>query len=308
MQEHQTKRFSRVLNFGSMNIDYVYQVDHFLRKGETLSSSGRAIYAGGKGLNQSIALSRAGLQVYHAGSIGKEGTILLDELARAQVDTSNIRILEDVPSGHTVIQNDKEGDNCILLFGGANMQIEKEQVDEVVAQFGEGDLCVLQNEVSNLAYIMEACKKQGMTIVLNPSPINETIRELPLETVSYFFVNEIEAAELSGCDPQDEEALADGMLARFPQARVILTLGEKGALYLSGEERVRQASYPVRAVDTTAAGDTFTGYFLAGTAEGMSPREALDLAARAAAISVTRAGAAPSIPLRSEVDAQKEQA
>ena len=292
----------KVLNFGSLNIDYVYRVPHFVQRGETLLSSGRGIYSGGKGLNQSVALARAGLKVFHAGCIGEEGTLLLDALRAADVDTTFVRVKSDVPSGHTIIQNAEDGDNCILLFGGANQSITKEQIDETLAHFEAGDYLVLQNEINLLEYVMLRAHEKGMRVVLNPSPMDEKILALPLETVSFFFVNEVEASQLTGVSREDAEALSDALAEKFPHARVILTLGTNGSRYICGEERVTQEAFPVQAVDTTAAGDTFSGFFLAGFIEGKTPKEALELAARASAVCVTRQGAAPSIPTREEAD------
>ena len=292
----------KVLNFGSLNIDYVYRVPHFVQRGETLFSTERNIFSGGKGLNQSVALSRAGLDVYHAGCIGTEGTLLTEELHRAGVDTTYVRVLEEVPSGHTVIQNAEDGDNCILLFGGANQEITTEQIDETLKGFAAGDYLVLQNEINNLAYLMLKAHEQGMKVVLNPSPMNEEILKLPLHTVSVFFVNEIEASQLTGVAADDADRLVTALREHFPDARVVLTLGANGSRYLDGDAVISQNVFPVQAVDTTAAGDTFTGFFLAGIIEGKAPDKALELAARAAAISVTRQGAAPSIPTREEVE------
>lgn len=292
----------KVLNFGSMNIDYVYRVPHFVGRGETLFSTERNIFSGGKGVNQSVALARAGLIVYHAGCIGKEGTLLLDALRDAGVDTTCVRVLADVPTGHTVIQNAEDGDNCILLFGGANREIAKDQVDETLKMFEEGDYLVLQNEINNLAFIMEKAHEKGMKVVLNPSPMDEDVLKLPLHTVSYFFVNEIEASQLTGVAADDADGLVSALRERFPDAKVVLTLGANGSRFINGDEVFSQDIFPVRAVDTTAAGDTFTGFFLAGITEGKSPDKALELAARASAITVTRPGAAPSIPTREEVE------
>ena len=292
----------KILNFGSLNLDYVYRVPHFVQRGETLLASERTVFPGGKGLNQSVALSRAGLNVFHAGCIGEEGTLLLDTLRAAGVDTSCVRIKSDVPSGHTVIQNTDDGDNCILLFGGANRSITKEQIDETLAHFEEGDYLVLQNEINMLDYVMVKAHEKGMNVVMNPSPMEESILKLPLETVSFFFVNEIEASQLTGVSKDDCDALIAALQEHFPHARIILTLGTNGSRYIFGEERISQDVYPVQAVDTTAAGDTFTGFFLAGFIEGKTPKEALDLASRASAVSVTRQGAAPSIPTREEAE------
>ena len=125
----------KILSFGSLNIDYVYKVSHFVKKGETLSAEELNVYTGGKGLNQSIALSRAGMETYHAGAIGMDGLFLLDQLKEAGVNTDLVKILEDVRTGNAIIQNDEEGDNGIILFGGANQAISKEQVDEVFEHF-----------------------------------------------------------------------------------------------------------------------------------------------------------------------------
>lgn len=291
----------KVLNFGSLNIDYVYKVDHILQRGETLLSEGRNVFTGGKGLNQSVALGRAGLSVYHAGSIGKGGEFLLEELKSAGVDISHVRILKDIPSGHTVIQNDKDGDNCILLFGGANQAITKEQVDEAISGFGKGDWLVLQNEVNELGYIMERAHGQGMKILLNPSPMNEVILALPLQYVDLFMLNEIEAGQITGVQSEDRDVLAEALLKKFPESRFVLTLGSHGSVYIDKNQKVEQEIYKVKTVDTTAAGDTFTGYFLAGILGGKSIKESLDLASRASAITVTGHGAAPSIPTMDQV-------
>lgn len=296
----------KVLNFGSLNIDYVYEVDHIIAKGETLLSRSRNIFTGGKGLNQSVAMGRAGLDVCHAGSIGKEGEFLLDELRKARVNVDYVKKLEDTPSGHTVIQNSDDGDNCILLFGGANQQITKEQIDHTVEHFGEGDCLVLQNEINNLDYVMEKGHERKLKIVLNPSPMDAKIMKLPLQYVNLFFFNEIEASQLCGASPDDEDALIAGIREKFPRADAVLTLGSRGSVFIGRkkdgkEETFRQGIYKVKAIDTTAAGDTFSGYFLAGMAQGMSPAECLNLASCASAITVTGHGAAPSIPQMEQV-------
>ncbi len=296
----------KVLNFGSLNIDYVYRVDHILVKGETESSFSRNIFAGGKGLNQSVALGRAGVNVYHAGCIGEDGRFMVELLNEAGVDTRFVKVLTDSPSGHTVIQNDKEGDNCILLFGGANIRVTKEQVDETLKEFDAGDYLVLQNEISELPYIIEKAHEKGMVIVLNPAPMNENIQRLELSYVDYFILNEIEAAQLTARSSDitrqpDEEELVNALRKEFPSAKTVLTLGAAGSVYIDDKDTIRQGIYEVKPVDTTAAGDTFTGYFLAGMTEGKPVKEALDMAAKASSITVTRPGAAPSIPLRSEL-------
>lgn len=294
----------RVLCFGSLNIDKRYLVDHFVRKGETLSSESYQVFGGGKGLNQSIAMARAGIPVWHAGAVGADGDFLIRMLKEAGVCTEYVRVLDQQCTGHAIIQNDKEGDNCILLYGGANQAVTREHADQVLKDFGEDTILVLQNEISELAYIMKTAHERGIKIVLNPSPMDPKIKELPLEYVDYFILNEVEAAGLTGIKLTAE---ADGVAAalrlreRFPGAAVVLTLGAQGSVYADSETIIRQDAYIVDAVDTTAAGDTFTGYFIAGLLKNSDMREAMDQASRAAALAVMRPGAAPSIPTAEEV-------
>ena len=292
----------KVLCFGSLNIDYTYKVEHFVQKGETISSQSLQVFSGGKGLNQSIALAKAGADTSHAGAIGTDGRFLLEQMEAAGVNTEHVAVLEDVRSGNAIIQNDREGDNCIILYGGANQAITREQADSVIGSFAPGDYIVLQNEINELAYIMEKAHERGMKVILNPSPMDEKIKALPLDYVDYFLLNEVEAGQILETNETDGEILADRLLERFPGAAIVLTLGSKGSIYADGKQKIRQQAYRVKAVDTTAAGDTFTGYFIAETASGQTPEKAMDLASRASAIAVTRAGAAPSIPLRKEVE------
>ena len=268
---------SKILTFGSLNIDYVYSVDHFVQKGETLASSALEIFSGGKGLNQSVALGRAGAEVFHAGAVGPDGQFLLDLLQEAGVDTHLVKRLESVRTGNAIIQRDPEGNNCILLYGGANQAITREQVKESLEGFGAGDYIVLQNEINQMPFLMEQAHAKGMHIVLNPSPMNGRIFEMPLGCVDYLILNEVEAAQILEADTpalgyekaalggeKAGEAMAELLKKKFPRSRIVLTLGEKGAVYCGEETRIRQPAYAVRAMDTTAAGDTFTGYFIAG--------------------------------------------
>lgn len=291
----------KTLCFGSLNIDNVYTVPHFVARGETLAADQLNIFSGGKGLNQSIALSRAGLEVFHAGAIGSDGEFLIRELQEAGVDTRYVRVLPDVRTGHAIIQKNEDGDNCILLNGGANRKITREQIDETLAKFSRGDLLVLQNEISELAYLIGQAKKAGLITVLNPSPMDNTLLPL-IAQVDYIILNEHEAAQFLRTETTEEPAEMVRELVRNDlELTVILTTGKDGSIYAKGSELIRQKAFHVKAVDTTGAGDTFTGYFFAGLMSGMEPGKAMEYASAASAIAVTRMGAAPSIPAKEEV-------
>lgn len=292
----------KVLNFGSLNVDYVYKLPHVVMKGETISSRSLNTYPGGKGLNQSIALGKAGAEVYHAGAIGEDGKFLVDFLNESGVNTKFVKIFSDIKSGHAIIQNDDEGDNCILLYGGANQAITKEQVDETMEEFSAGDYLVLQNEINELKYIVEKAHEKGMQIVLNPSPMNEKITELPLEYINYFLLNEIEVGQILGKQIESPDAIIAELSEVFPKAKIVLTLGGDGSVYSDGVKKVPQHIYKVNTVDTTAAGDTFTGYFIAGEMKGQAIEVSMDMAAKAAAITVSRPGAGVAIPTLKEVE------
>lgn len=294
----------KVLNYGSLNIDYVYSLDHFVKRGETISSDSLDIFPGGKGLNQSLALGRAGAKVFHAGAIGKDGIFLLDLLKNSAINTEYVRVLEGTQTGTAIIQKEKNGDNCIILYSGANHEISEKDIEETFQNFSEGDVLILQNEINAIGRIMEEAHQKGMQIILNPSPMNESIFQLPLEFVHYFILNEIEAAQILKLDlvnVENAENIVRELHQRYPQSKIVLTLGAEGSLYFDGELLLRQNAYKAKVVDTTAAGDTFTGYFVAGILNGDSVKKAMDSATRAAAIAISRMGAAPSIPYAEEV-------
>ncbi|MBR0082178.1 MAG: ribokinase [Clostridia bacterium] len=294
----------RVLVFGSMNIDRTYRVRHLARGGETLTAKSMELFCGGKGFNQAIALARAGAATSFAGAVGTDGSFLLEPLRREGVHLTHVRQTGGV-SGHAVIQVDDAGNNCILILPGANGSITHDDVDAALASYGAGDWLVLQNEISSLDYLLRRGREKGMTVVLNPSPFNEALDGCDFGCVDDLFVNEIEAAAIAGLsDGAPFEAILTAVRAKYPHLNVLLTLGHRGAVF---EDRAGNRSecgvYPVKAVDTTAAGDCFTGYFLAGLIAGEPASDALKTAAIASGISVSRRGASPSIPYRTEVDA-----
>lgn len=288
----------KILNMGSLNNDYVYTVDHMVREGETLAASKREQFCGGKGLNQSIALAKAGVPVFHAGLVGEDGDFLLDACKSNGIDTTYMKKVAG-ESGHTIIQVDKNAQNCILLYGGSNRKFTKEYIDEVLDDFGTGDILLLQNEINMIDYIVDRAYEKGMTIVLNPSPYDENLDAVDMRKISIFLMNEIEAEQITGSS--DSTEVLNRMKERYPDAKVILTLGDKGSIYQGDKEIVHQDIVKVKAVDTTAAGDTFTGYFLAGLYEEKTVEQIMKECAAASAIAVSREGASASIPDKEEV-------
>lgn len=289
---------NKFLNFGSLNRDMVYSVDHTVRPGETTASSKLEFFCGGKGLNQSIALARAGANVFHAGCIGNDGGDLIERLKENGIDTKFVKE-SNRPSGHAVIQVDKNGQNSILLFGGANMQIDDEQISDVLSKFENGDRLFLQNEINNVDRIISAASKKGMEIVFNPSPFGSEILSYPLDRISWFVVNETEAQELTG------ESEADQILSvfseKYPSAKLLLTLGSNGSVCKDGKKIYRQDIFRVPVADTTAAGDTFLGYFFA-LIDSHGIDGALKYASAASAVAVSKNGASSSIPQLNEVE------
>ena len=286
----------KILNFGSLNIDTTLFVDGFAAAGKTISASSMKQSFGGKGLNQSVAMARAGATVFHAGKVGRDGASLRDFLHECGVDVSYVAT-SDKPTGCAMIQVDKRGENCIVVYGGANRDISREYADEVLSHFGAGDMAVLQNEISNVGYIARRAHEKGMTVVLNPSPIDGL--DVDMNDVDILILNENEAEALFGS--ADAEKVAGAAGRKYPKMRVVLTLGERGSRFIGGGETFSVDAVKVNAVDTTGAGDTFTGYFLAGIVGGATTRDAMETASRAAAIAVTRKGAAESVPRREEI-------
>lgn len=289
----------KIVCLGSLNLDHVYQVDHFVRPGETLNSAGYSVGCGGKGLNQSIALARAGAPVMHAGKIGHDGAMLRDTLMRAGVDVSLVTE-GNTPTGHAVIQVDAKGENAILLFGGANREITEVEIDSAL-DAAEGGILLLQNEINSIDLVFRKAHERGIPVAFNFAPFDpEDAKQLPLGLLSYLIVNEIEGAGVAGVE--DPKAILVALKSNYPECRVILTLGKAGSAFLDDDgAMVMLPPYPAEVVDTTSAGDTFIGYLFAGLLEGMALKEAMELATRASAITVSRAGAADSIPFRSEL-------
>lgn len=288
----------KAVNIGSCNIDYVYAMEHFIQPGETKDCIRMTKGCGGKGLNQSIAIAQAGVEVWHAAFIGEEGLFLKEKMAAKGVNTDLVRVGSGA-NGHAIIQVDAGGQNSIILYGGTNRQFTEAFVDEILAACDPGDIIVLQNEINLIPYIIEHAWEKQLRVAFNAAPYGDEIRSYPLEKVEWLIVNEVEGAGLSGAEEPD--AIIAALRRAYPATNILLTLGKEGAIYASDSGQVRVPACRVQAVDTTAAGDTFIGYFLRGIAGGMDVTQTLKMATVASAIAVTRPGAADSVPTYHEV-------
>jgi ribokinase len=284
----------RVYNLGSLNIDRVFRVPHLVRPGETLAASSYAELAGGKGLNQSVALARAGAPVTHIGRVGADGLWLREKLAAEGVDTQFVSVGPGA-TGQAIIQVDDAGENSIVLLAGENTQIVAEEIDQALAQAQLGSWLLVQNETSGVAHAMQIAKRQGLQVAFNPAPCDERVASYPLELVDLLCVNESEAVPFQG-------ALRD----RLRECEVLLTLGAGGAMLQSAAGELHVAAARVPVVDTTAAGDTFLGYFLAARLRNHSDHECLAIANAAAGLCVSRPAAMDSIPKWVEVAAAED--
>ena len=205
----------KILNYGSLNVDHVYSVDHIVKEGETILSDDLNIFCGGKGLNQSIALAKAGVPVYHAGMIGEDGDLLLDACREYGVNTKYLKKLP-VSGGHTVIQVDKKGQNSIILFGGTNQMQTKEYMDYVLSDFNAGDYLLLQNEINLLDYIIDKAYEKGMRIILNPSPFDDKLKKCDFSKIYLFLLNEVEGEQFTG--QSEPEKMLKALREKLPDA------------------------------------------------------------------------------------------
>ena len=291
----------KILNLGSLNVDITYLVDHVVAPGETIKASRRERFCGGKGLNQSIALAKAGAQVYHAGCIGRDGEMLSAMLRNAGVD---IRFLEQVdePSGHAIIQVDEKGQNSIVIYGGANACVTREYIDQVIANFDCGDVLLLQNEISNIDYAIQAAARQGMRVALNPSPFDERLLDCDLRKVNWLILNEVEGQQMTGCSAVEPKQILEQLRKRYPQAACVLTLGTAGAYYQDAHTTAFQDTFRVKSVDSTGAGDTFTGAMTLEYLRCGDILRAVRYGCAAGALAATKLGAQPSLPTQLEVE------
>ncbi|WP_189442889.1 ribokinase [Salinicola rhizosphaerae] len=292
-----------VYNFGSINIDYVYRVPHLVKPGETLASESFQQVLGGKGANQSLALARAGGSVTHWGRLGRADRWALAPLEQAGVNIDAIELIEDA-SGHALIQVDDAAENAIILYPGANHGFTEAKLEALTESAEPSGWLLMQNECNATESVICLAAARGLSIAFNPAPLDAKVASLPLSLCNLLFLNRGEAAALAECDPKcDADALLDILAERYPDAELVLTLGADGVRYQRGDHRLSLPAHRVDAIDTTAAGDTFIGYFMAARQRGDDNERALRLASTASALCVQTAGAAPSIPVAKDVEA-----
>lgn len=281
-----------VYNLGSINIDHVYRVPHLPEPGETLASSAFTSGLGGKGANQSIAIARAGGNVFHIGAIGNDGTWTKARLAEIGVDTRFVETL-DIPTGHAIINVDDNGENAIVLSSSANQALTENQIVNALSDAKAEDWLLLQNETNLGLFAAKTAKAKGLRIAYAAAPFDAETAKAMLPFIDLLAVNEIEAAQLSQCLGINADAL--------PIAQTLITRGAEGAVLWQDNCATSVEAFTVEPVDTTGAGDTFLGYFLAAIDTGRPPEAALRNAAAASALQVLKEGAAEAIPTAQEV-------
>lgn len=293
----------KILNYGSINIDLVYPVDHIVKPGETIHGGKLERFAGGKGANQSVALAKAGSNIWHAGKIGKDGRWLLEKLEKYGVNIDLVTI-GDCDTGHALIQVSNAGENSIILYGGGNQQNSIDEINKILDHFEKGDYLILQNEINHNEEIITKANKIGMIICLNPAPFCNDIKEWPLDKVDILVLNEHEAAGLAGLEISNSnfEAILKEITSLYPEKEIIMTVGKAGAYYGKNSIVFHQPIIDSNVVDTTAAGDTFLGYYIASKIAGLSIEDSLARATKASSITVSKKGAMDSIPYAKELD------
>lgn len=279
-----------VWNLGSINIDHVYRVPHLPAAGETLAATSYLTGLDGKGANQSVAAARAGALTRHIGCIGPEGLWAKDELGSYGVEVGRVRVGTE-PSGHAIINVDPQAENAIVTFAGANRSPDATMLAEALADATPGDTLLLQNETSAQTEAARIASQKGLRVIYSAAPFEVASVRAILPFATLLVMNALEAEDLQKS------------FGRSPGIDMIVTRGAAGAEWFSaGTEPLSVPAFSVQPVDTTGAGDCFIGTLAAGLDRGLDRRSAMRRAAAAAAIQVTRPGAAKAKPTAAEVD------
>lgn len=294
---------TNILVAGSLNADLVVRAPRFPQPGETISGGDLQVIPGGKGANQAVAAARLGAKVTMLGRVGKDnfGDFLLDNLKQNKVDVTHVQH-DDASTGTAIIVVDENGQNSIVLSAGANGKVTPADMDS--ASFLHHDLLLLQLEIP-LPTVLRAAqraKAHNLRVVLNPAPAQQLPEEL-IALTDYIIPNETELSLLTGMEVKDfpTAVLAARGLKQRGAATVIVTMGANGALIVSDSLVAQIKAYPVKAVDTTAAGDAFIGGFATALLQNQTVEESVQYACACGALACTKFGAQPSLPTKAEV-------
>lgn len=295
----------KIIVIGSLNVDTTYQLPHIPAEGETILATSKTTQRGGKGQNQAVAMSRLGAEVMMIGAVGndEEGNMLIDGLKIEGIDSSGI-IRKSVPSGTASIYLDENARNNIVVYPGANFAMTVEDIDEKIDLIKSAQICVMQNEIPKdvIYHVIEICKNNGIITILNPAPAVKDFDTKYLGMVDYLVPNETELELLLDKKIENNvEELAREVL-ELGCKNVLVTLGSKGSMLINKDEVYNQSAKLVKAVDTTAAGDSFIGGFTTALAMGKDYKEAMEYGTKVSAIAVTKPGAVDSLPTVKEVE------
>lgn len=281
-----------IWNLGSINIDNFYEVSHLPAAGETLAAESYGFGLGGKGANMSVAAARAAARVMHIGAVGVEGRWTRERLMEYGVDTPHIAEL-DIPTGHANIVIERGGENNIVLFHGANVHLTEAIIGAALTEASPKDFLLMQNETNGQEYAATTAQSLGLRVVYAAAPFEAAAIERLLGRIDLLVLNEVEATQLELATGKDVSALG--------VSDIVVTLGADGCKWVSNKGEKHFDAYPAEAVDTTGAGDTFTGYLVAALDRGMDMEAAIDLALKAGALMVMRRGTADVIPDLKEI-------
>lgn len=287
-------------------MDLVVKADRLPKMGETILGRSFHTIPGGKGQNQAVAAAKLGADIKFIGKIGRDsyGDELLENLKNNNMSVEGI-ILSDEVTGRAVIQVDNDGNNTIIVIGGSNSALTEEDIREKYSFLEECNFIILQHEIplETVNFIISEGKKLGKTIILNPAPALK-IEEKYFGFIDYLILNETELDFISGVKNNNDEERVEQCKIFINKGikNIVLTLGENGGIFINRETFIKYDAYRVKAVDTTAAGDSFIGAFTVKLSEGETVEQALDYAAAVSALTVTRMGAQKSLPEKKEVE------
>ncbi|KAF1005901.1 MAG: Ribokinase [Pseudomonas fluorescens] len=297
---------AKVVVIGSLNMDLVTRASRLPRAGETLIGQSFFTVPGGKGANQAVASARLGAEVAMVGCVGSDayGVQLRDALLVEGIDCQAVSSV-DGSSGVALIVVDDSSQNAIVIVAGGNGELTPQRLQAVdhVLQAADVIVCQLEVPMETVGQALKRGRELGKTVILNPAPASAPLPDAWYASIDYLIPNESEASALSGIvvDSMDTARQAATQLIKAGAGKVIITLGSQGALFADGQGFEHLLAPKVKAVDTTAAGDTFVGGFAAALAAGKSEAQAIRFGQTAAALSVTRSGAQPSIPTLRDV-------